>query len=1531
MDVARIAVLALSLLFGSVGTAWASDPPTAIAIPVHSASAQAGQKSTAYSTFFAQPRTAQTALTAPAPDITYGAPYRYGPWFASGSGCTQPPRFPSFSGPPESTVGAAVTDYENQFISCFGVGCAWTVLGADPGNPSPNIFGFIEDGGNCSGEDDIYGTAHSANVGDGSVNGDGEGEAIHTAAPDVGDPVNASTGNKYLVQNDYVDTPWLTLRRFYNSNIVTPTSLMGPQWRHSFDRSLVVMGGTTPTIIMTRPDGSQTTFTKVSSAWSNTVSQVDQLTETDNAQGVPTLYTAFIGANRHTETYSTAGLLLSVADQAGQGIALTYSTSSTPTTVAPSAGLLLTVTDSKGRQLNFSYSVLGLVAKVTLPDQGTITYSYNGNEYLTGVTYPDGSSKQYLNNESGLVQASSFSTPYLTGIRDETGSRYSTTAYDADNRAVETLFGSGANDTRVAYNSDGTSTITYPLGYSATMGFSQTNGMNQIASVDQSCAPDCQQQWKARTYDANGYPATQTDFNGNLTTIQYDAYGELNVEVDASGTTSQRTINTTWNTTLRLPLTRTVLDENGSAVTKTSWIYNSMGQALAKCEIDPAKASSYVCATTGTAPTGVRRSLYTYCNAVSSSCPLVGLMLTATGPRTDLTQTTTFAYYTTSSATSCGSPGAACYQAGDLHTSTDALGHITTIASYDADGRITRVTDANGVNTDSTYTPRGWLATHIVGGATTAMTYWPFGAVETVTDPDGVVTTYTYDAAHRLIEIIDSMNNRVEYTLDGSGNKTAEQTNTINPITVVRSLSRIYNTLGQLTTVVDGLNHTVFSASATNSYDANGNLVLSSDALGIQRQQGLDPLNRLISTIYNYNGVDPATKNTETVFDRDALNRLDGVTDPSGLNTLTTYDGLNNRTELQSPDTGTSTDTYDAAGNRLTHTDAKGTVSTSTFDALNRPSTTSYVDTTLNVTYTYDEANTVTGCSVSSPVGRLTRVVEGSVTTVFCYDSRANVLQKQQVTTTHTDTTKYTYTVANRPSSITAPDLTVVNYVYNADGRASSVTVTPSGSTSAPPTVVSAITWLPFGGPITSYTLGNGQTVTRTYDANYRLTDLTSPALVLHFARNAMGDIVALGNAPGANPATETYSYDPLHRLTGITDAGTVLESYTYNQTGDRLSKTAPGLATGAYLYTTGTHKLASVGSAIRANDANGNTTGSVIGGNTYGFGYNDRNRLALTQLNGVTAGTYTYNALGERIGKVATSPQAMTERYAYNEVGQLIGEYGTTNRDYIWVGTLPVAVVDNTINGSTITSIVNYVTADQLGTPRAISNSVGTMIWSWAYAGNPFGEQQPTSTTGYVLNLRYPGQYYDAESGTNYNVNRNFEPAVGRYQQSDPIGLDGGISTYAYVSSNPLSHRDPLGMDGLGDMQGAFCPGNLCTLPQDMIQNSWGAPNMAPVYIMDGAAIAASGGLALPLVSDAALPVIANTLLAANVLTGAIELPEAIVTGAAPTEEVLSQELDYIIESFETPPPPPTLPVPTQPVAAPMAVPAGNHTRCQQ
>jgi RHS repeat-associated protein len=154
--------------------------------------------------------------------------------------------------------------------------------------------------------------------------------------------------------------------------------------------------------------------------------------------------------------------------------------------------------------------------------------------------------------------------------------------------------------------------------------------------------------------------------------------------------------------------------------------------------------------------------------------------------------------------------------------------------------------------------------------------------------------------------------------------------------------------------------------------------------------------------------------------------------------------------------------------------------------------------------------------------------------------------------------------------------------------------------------------------------------------------------------------------------------------------------------------------------------------------------------------------------------------------------PQAISQRFAYDEGSQLIGEYGTTNRDYIWMAGLPVAVVDT--SGSTNT--ISYVHADGLGTPRVITDASGTTQWQWSYQSNPFGEQQPTSNTGYIFNLRFPGQYYDAESRLAYNLYRNYDASIGRYAQSDPQGLSAGASTYGYTHSSPLMRTDPYGLD---------------------------------------------------------------------------------------------------------------------------------------
>lgn len=114
--------------------------------------------------------------------------------------------------------------------------------------------------------------------------------------------------------------------------------------------------------------------------------------------------------------------------------------------------------------------------------------------------------------------------------------------------------------------------------------------------------------------------------------------------------------------------------------------------------------------------------------------------------------------------------------------------------------------------------------------------------------------------------------------------------------------------------------------------------------------------------------------------------------------------------------------------------------------------------------------------------------------------------------------------------------------------------------------------------------------------------------------------------------------------------------------------------------------------------------------------------------------------------------------------------------------------------------TVVQNVYADQIDTPRVVTRaSDHAMRWRWDGA-DPFGTLQPdgnpASLGTYVQNLRFPGQYYDQESNLHYNYHRDYDPRIGRYVQSDPIGLNGGVNTYAYVGGNPLSAIDPSGLD---------------------------------------------------------------------------------------------------------------------------------------
>ncbi|MBC3931930.1 hypothetical protein H8K43_09625 [Undibacterium sp. CY22W] len=141
---------------------------------------------------------------------------------------------------------------------------------------------------------------------------------------------------------------------------------------------------------------------------------------------------------------------------------------------------------------------------------------------------------------------------------------------------------------------------------------------------------------------------------------------------------------------------------------------------------------------------------------------------------------------------------------------------------------------------------------------------------------------------------------------------------------------------------------------------------------------------------------------------------------------------------------------------------------------------------------------------------------------------------------------------------------------------------------------------------------------------------------------------------------------------------------------------------------------------------------------------------------------------------------------------------------------TLTATATDN-LGASTISSPVTItvtshvakvfdIHTDHLNTPRVITDSNGNPVWRWDSA--PFGETLPDenpqktgSTRNFVFNLRFAGQYFDRETNLHYNYFRDYDPQTGRYIQSDPIGLQGGINTYGYVAGNPVGLIDPMGL----------------------------------------------------------------------------------------------------------------------------------------
>ena len=571
------------------------------------------------------------------------------------------------------------------------------------------------------------------------------------------------------------------------------------------------------------------------------------------------------------------------------------------------------------------------------------------------------------------------------------------------------------------------------------------------------------------------------------------------------------------------------------------------------------------------------------------------------------------------------------------------------------------------------------------------------------------------------------------------------------------------------------------------TYDNNGNLTVAKDPLAHQTTSTFDALNRLTQVL------DPSSGTTNYTYD--GANNLTQVTDPRNNATLYTYDGLNNLTKLVSPDTGTTTSTYDPAGNLLTKIDARGVTSTYTYDVLNRVTEIVY-----NAPGTPSETHAFTYDVGPNANGKLTTVTDPVTTTTWTYNSQGRVASKSQGPLTVT----YGYNSAGQLTTITTPSGQTIGYGY-INNRAASVTVNGVS-------LLAGANTTPFG-PIAAWQWGNGLFTFRNYDHDGRLASWEFRNGTSILRKNQSFDtasrITAIAD-PNNPAASQAYQYDVLDRLSlaQTTNPVTHTQQFTYDGVGNRQTATIDGSLTNL-TYSGSSNQLATLTGATSRSyiyDGAGNPT--TIAGVTYI--YNNAGRLVSVQNGSTFVATYQVNALGQSVSKTGTNG---TTLFVYDEQGHLLGEYNKPSvrgrtlpliQETVWLEDLPVATLRPTGGKGIVLPISTYyVHADHLGSPRAVTRpSDNVMVWQWDNVdpfGNNAANENPAGQGTFKYATRFPGQYYDSETGTHYNYFRDYDPGIGRYEQSDPIGLKGGINTYAYARSNPARFRDPLGLEGCG------------------------------------------------------------------------------------------------------------------------------------
>ncbi|WP_238946571.1 RHS repeat-associated core domain-containing protein [Vandammella animalimorsus] len=859
---------------------------------------------------------------------------------------------------------------------------------------------------------------------------------------------------------------------------------------------------------------------------------------------------------------------------------------------------------------------------------------------------------------------------------------------------------------------------------------------------------------------------------GTVSTWAYDAKGNLIRWIEAQGKPEQRTTTYTYDAFGQmLSRTRGAGDGQGADAITERFEYDDKGN---QTKVTDGENQS---------------STATY--------NVQGLPLTETNA---LGQTTTYAYDAS----------------GNLTRSANALNQSAQY-NYDGRGRLTSITYPSGSSQTTSYDKAGQLtAVKDPLGHTTSLAYTPLGLPKELKQPSGATYSAEYTSQGRISRLTDPAGNVTGYRYGSKGEIFAGlHTATVYP-TYTETYG--YNQRDICTKVTQAIG-TANSPTLLESYDALGQRISSTDPLGHTTQYQWDALGRLTQVTDALGGI---TRQTW-----DAHDNLLSVTDAKGNTHQFQYDKAGRQIKETRPLGGSIQTAWDAAGRLSQRTDAAGNQTHYHYDAADNliRKQSKFANGSIDETtvFTYNADGELTAYEQKDGAGQLISKAR------YQLDALGRRTQTE-LTYAKADGSSFTHTLGQsynadgQLQSQQYPDGSEQSFSYD-QGQLSQIQLPDQSQIR-----IDSYDWL-FPKQISA----PGAVITQTADALQRFAAIevkssgNTPQSLLKrsYQYDAVGNITQIDSDQGKT----NYAYDRLQRLThaqpddALQTLGLPVEQYSYDAAGNR---TSSAHQPGSWLYNADnqlTQYPRSInpqlpGSATEQTrlsyTAQGHTESESSPSWQRNYRYNAAERLIeITQGStaAVSSGTaltvrYRYDPFGRRIAKTVTNGQSSQTTYFLNgdsallaeadEAGQITKAYGFNPNTHdaeeeLW-STDPLWQAD--IHNGSLTSsqtLYHYITTDHLGTPILATDKSGNKTWrGYSEAFGNTGIEAGSSTQ---INLRFPGQYWDKETGLHQNFFRDYSPARGRYVQSDPIGLDGGINLYVYSHNQPVIFYDDDGL----------------------------------------------------------------------------------------------------------------------------------------